>query len=124
MNRKAHEIITVVVAGLLGTITGFAKVTWAFIYSNPISFFAFDIIIYFLFALVITLMAREKKKLIVFVVFLLPSFIIVAKIAIDGINRTSFQNLPTEWSITPFTIFLAALIGYRLGTTIKTRKDA
>jgi hypothetical protein len=124
MNKKLREIITIIIAGLFGAVAGFAKVTWAFVYSNPITFLAFDLVIYSLFALVITLINKENKKLMVFVVFLLPSLFIVAQIAIDGIRRASFKNLPTEWIVTPFTIFLAAFIGYKLGTTIKARKRA
>ena len=123
MNRKLRQSITFVVAGLLGMVAGFAKVTWAFIYSGPISFLAFDLAIFTLLAFFITLIAKEKIKLMVCVTFL-PSLIVVTKIVFDGIKRMSFQNLPSEWSFTPFSIFLAALIGYKLGTAIKTRKLA
>jgi hypothetical protein len=124
MNDKLQRTTNFVIAALLGTIAGFAKVTWAFVYTKPITFLTFDLVIYSVCALLITLMNKEKKKIMVFVVFLLPSVLIVVKTAIDGIKRTSFKNLPIEWSITPLTIVLAAFIGYKLGTAMKTRRHA
>ena len=70
------------------------------------------------------MISKQKSKFNVFAVFMVPTLVVIAKTIFDGIKRDSLQNIPVEWFITPFTIVIAVIAGYRIGTYIKTTKTA